>query len=582
MENRVIQAVLLSLAVLFLYQSFLAPRPAPPAVTESQAPAAADATLRPAAPGPAPAAEAPAGAAAGAPGTSTPAPAPAAAPLVAAERDERVVVTTPHVRAEFSTRGGVLLNWTLTGYRGSDGEPIDIVPQGLNGAVRPAFSLTTPDAGVSERLANALFRPSVPSLDVTGADGPRQLTFEYRDADGLAATKVYTFERDGQPFLLGMSAQVLQGGEPRNFTIHSGPGLGDVERASGSGGFMFGTYYQGPQGITYSDDVERLSPDTFSEQRVFETAFRFAGMDDHYFLGAALLDRQTRVEYATHAVSTPAGPRAIVEYGLSFPQPPSEVKFYLGPKDFDQLIRSDQQLVRTIHFGWFSWLVVPLLKALKSINGWVGNYGWSIILLTLFINIAIFPLRHKSVVSMRKMQQLQPRVKAIQERYAGLKATDPAKQKMNQELMELYKTAGVNPASGCVPMLLTMPVLFAFYSLLATAIELRGAPFALWIQDLSAHDPLYVTPVIMGATMLWQQWITPNAGMDPAQQRVMMFMPLMFMVFFLWAPSGLVLYWLMSNLLTIGQQYLTNRIVGPPPVAPVVAKSPATPRKAKA
>jgi YidC/Oxa1 family membrane protein insertase len=180
------------------------------------------------------------------------------------------------------------------------------------------------------------------------------------------------------------------------------------------------------------------------------------------------------------------------------------------------------------------------------------------------------------------MQQLQPRVKAIQERYAGLKATDPAKQKMNQELMELYKTAGVNPASGCVPMLLTMPVLFAFYSLLATAIELRGAPFGLWIQDLSAHDPLYITPVIMGATMLWQQWITPTAGMDPAQQRIMMFMPLMFMVFFLWAPSGLVLYWLTSNLLTIGQQYLTNRIVGPPPAPVTPVKAPPVPRKAKA
>jgi YidC/Oxa1 family membrane protein insertase len=198
------------------------------------------------------------------------------------------------------------------------------------------------------------------------------------------------------------------------------------------------------------------------------------------------------------------------------------------------------------------------------VHGFVGNYGWSIIVLTVLINIAIFPLRHKSVVSMRKMQDIQPRVKAIQDRYAHLKATDPARQKMNTELMELYKTAGVNPASGCVPMLLTMPVLFAFYALLSVAIELRGAPFMGWITDLSQHDPLYITPIIMGVTMLWQQWITPAAGMDPAQKNVMMIMPLMFTFFFLWAPSGLVIYWLFSNLLTIGQQYLTNRIVGPP------------------
>ncbi len=578
MENRVIQAVLLSLVVLFLYQTFLAPRPAPPT------PADVAATASTAAPQTVPGQGPAVADAAAQPAASEPAPAAAATPLVAAERDEIVVVTTPHVRAEFSTRGAVLRRWTLTGYNGSDGEPIDLLLGNVDAPVRPAFSLTTGDTSVSGRLAEALFKPSADSLTIDGSgDDPRTLTFEYRDAEGLAATKVFTFERDGQPFLLGMAAQVTDHGKPLNFTVHSGPGLGDIDRAQSSGGFFFGTYYQGPQGITFAEDVERLAPDDFATKRVFEASFRYAGMDDHYFLGAALLDRQTRVEYATHAVPTAAGPKPLVEYALSFAEPPTEIKFYLGPKDFDQLIRSDQQLVRTIHFGWFAWLVVPLLQALKWINGYVGNYGWSIILLTLLINIVIFPLRHKSVVSMRKMQQLQPRVKAIQERYAGLKATDPAKQKMNQELMELYRTAGVNPASGCVPMLLTMPVLFAFYSLLATAIELRGAPFALWIQDLSAQDPYYVTPVIMGATMLWQQWITPNAGMDPAQQRVMMFMPLMFMVFFLWAPSGLVLYWLMSNLLTIGQQYLTNRIIGPPAVPAAAAARPAAAgKKAKA
>jgi len=577
MENRVIQAVLLSLVVLFVYQTFLAPRPAPPTPAEVAETAATSAAQTVPGQGPAVADQASASA------PTAPA-APAAEPLVAAERDERIVVTTPHVRAEFSTRGAVLHSWTLLDYEGSDGRPVDVMAEGYDAPIRPAFSLTTADAQVSARLAEALFKPSAPSLEVTADGTPAQLTFEYRDASGLAARKVFTFARDGQPFLLGMAAQVVQQGQPVNFTVHSGPGLGDIDRATSSGGFLFGTYYQGPQAITYHEEVERIAPDSFAEQRVFDAPFRYAGMDDHYFLGAALLDRQTRIEYATHAVQTGAGPRALVEYGLSFPQPPTEIKFYLGPKDFDQLIRSDQQLVRTIHFGWFAWLVVPLLKALKSINVYVGNYGWSIIILTVLINIAIFPLRHKSVVSMRKMQQLQPRVKAIQERYAGLKATDPAKQKMNQELMDLYRTAGVNPASGCVPMLLTMPVLFAFYSLLATAIELRGAPFALWIQDLSAHDPLYVTPVIMGATMLWQQWITPTAGMDPAQQRVMMFMPLMFMVFFLWAPSGLVLYWLMSNLLTIGQQYLTNRIIGPPPVpaAAAAARPVQAGRKAKA
>ncbi len=559
MEKRVLQAVLLSLAVLLLYQSFLAPRraPQPPAPATSTGAAPSAAATAPVAAGPV----APAAAA------STPVPLP---PAVAAAGGARIVVESDEFRAEFSSRGAVLLSWTLKRYPGSNGQALDLLPEATSATAPPAFALSTTDEVTTNTLAQVEFTPSASTLDLRGTGG-RTLRFDYADASGLRATKVFTFERDGQPFLVGFSAQVLRNGVPQNFTIHSGPGIGDIDRAQPSGGMLFGSYYQPPAGITYSEDIERLSAESFAEQRVFERRFRYAGVDDHYFLGAALLDRQTRVEYATHAVQTAAGPRSLVSYSLGFPEPPSEVKFYFGPKDFDQLLRSDQQLVRTIHFGWFAWLVVPLLRALKWVNQYVGNYGWSIIVLTILINVAIFPLRHKSVVSMRKMQQIQPRVKAIQDRYAHLKTTDPARQKMNQELMELYKTAGVNPASGCVPMLLTMPVLFAFYSLLSVAIELRGAPFAGWITDLSQHDPLYITPVIMGATMLWQQWITPAAGMDPAQQRVMLIMPLMFTFFFLWAPSGLVIYWLFSNLLTIGQQYLTNRIVGAPPVIPARA-----------
>ena len=174
--------------------------------------------------------------------------------------------------------------------------------------------------------------------------------------------------------------------------------------------------------------------------------------------------------------------------------------------------------MRAINFGMFGFLAVPLLGALQWIYGFVGNYGWSIVLLTILINIAIFPLRHKSVVSMRKMQAVQPQMKAIQDRYAGLKTTDPARQKMNTEIMNLYREKGVNPASGCVPMLLQFPVLLAFYSMLSQSIELRGADFALWITDLSQPDPYYVIPVLMAVTMFWQTKITPSTA-DPAQQR---------------------------------------------------------------
>ena len=176
------------------------------------------------------------------------------------------------------------------------------------------------------------------------------------------------------------------------------------------------------------------------------------------------------------------------------PASDAPIKFYAGPKDLVRLQAIDPALGKVIDFGWFDFIVVPLLRALNWIHGYVGNYGWSIIILTVLINAVMFPLRHKSVVSMRKMQQIQPEAKAIQERYAKLKSTDPARQKMNQELMALYRERGVNPASGCVPMLLTMPVFFAFYAMLTVAIELRGAPFFGWIHDLSRPDPLYIIP----------------------------------------------------------------------------------------
>jgi YidC/Oxa1 family membrane protein insertase len=179
---------------------------------------------------------------------------------------------------------------------------------------------------------------------------------------------------------------------------------------------------------------------------------------------------------------------------------------------------------------------------------------------------------------MRKVQEIQPEAKAIQERYAKLKATDPARQKMNQEVMALYRERGVNPAAGCVPMLLPFPILIAFYSLLTTAIELRGQPFIFWIHDLSAPDPFYVTPILMGGTQLWQQWITPAAGMDPMQRKMMLLMPVIFTFLFLGYPSGVALYWFATNVWGIGQQYFTNYLIGPPNVRTV---RPAAERRVK-
>jgi YidC/Oxa1 family membrane protein insertase len=349
-----------------------------------------------------------------------------------------------------------------------------------------------------------------------------------------------------------------------------GPGLGDLGAMSSGGSYFTGNSVQPPQAIFYRDgDVERLKVDAVAKQPAYEGQFGFAGIDDHYFVAALVNPGQARLEFKPVSISVP-GRTTPIQFlsGAYRLQTPHNVRVFVGPKQFDLLRTVDPELVRAINFGRFSFMVVPLLSALKWLFGFLGNYGWAIVVLTILLNLVLFYPRHRSVVAMRKMQAIQPEMKAIQDRYANLKATDPAKQKMNTEVMNLYRERGVNPASGCVPMLLTMPVLLAFYSLLSMSIELRGAPFVGWIHDLSAPDPYFVIPLLMGITMFWQQRISPTSA-DPTQQRVMMIMPIMFTAMMAFSPSGVVLYWTVSQLWAIGQQYLTNRLIGPPVVATV-------------
>ena len=554
MEKRVLLAVVLSFVVLYGYQALFPPPKPQPAARPPQpaAPAATPSSPnleRPATP------------------AATPAPATTSQPVVAADREREVVVESDAVRAVFSTRGAVLTSWRLKKYSSDTGAPLDLVPaKAPPGSARP-FTLVADDAAVTATLAQALFKPSADGL--TTSTAPASLTFEYRDAAGLTARKTFAFTPD-QPYQVAFSAEVTRGGAALNPTVQWGPALGTGIVTSGL------TYSPSPQPLFYKDrKANRISFSDVPNYRTVDGEIEFAGVDDHYFIAAVVPPAPAvRVEYEPVPVAVAGSDTGLhfVAWGVRFPSPPAGARFFIGPKDFDVLAAADRRLVWAIDFGMFRWLVVPLLRALKWVNGYVGNYGWSIIVLTVLINLAMFPLRHKSVVSMRKMQDLQPEVKAIQDRYAKLKMSDPARQKMNVELMNLYRERGVNPASGCVPMLLTLPVLFAFYAMLSVAIELRGAPFVGWIKDLSVYDPWFVTPVLMGVTQFIQQKMSPATG-DPTQQRMMLFMPLIFMTMLIWAPSGLVLYWTTSNLWAIGQQVLTNRLIGP--AAPRTVRPPA-------
>jgi YidC/Oxa1 family membrane protein insertase len=551
MERRLLLAIVLTFVVLTAYQ-WLVPMPAPPPETRP-APAASTAPADPATQTPSPPPAAPA-----------PVAAPAVETLRADTAERTITVDNGVVRAVFSNRGATLVGWELLSYAGPDGRPVDLVPHDVPANQPKPLSLRVDDGAQTERLNTALFATeSSGVLDARSA--PVTISFEYQDAGGLHARKAFTVLPGS--YELTFAATVTDGGRALNPFVQWGPGLGDVLAVVG--GSMFMPLRKSEALFSTGGDVERIQAADLATTPGYQGAYEFAGVDTHYFISAAVKPGGAELAYYPLSVPSKTGDSTIsrdyVGYDIR-PQPapdgPTSLRFFVGPKHFETLRRTDADLVRAIWFGMFAFLSVPLLSALNWVHGYIGNYGWSIIALTFIINAAMFPLRHKSNVSMRKMQAIQPQVKAIQDRYKGLKATDPARQKMNTEMMELYRQKGVNPASGCVPMLLTFPVLLAFYSLLSEAIELRNAPFIWWIHDLAAPDPFYVTPILMGASQVLQQKMMPMTGADPVQQKMMLFMPILFTFLFLTSPAGLALYWFASNVLVIGQQVLTNRMIG--------------------
>jgi len=490
----------------------------------------------------------------------------------ASERE--ITVETAKVTAVFTNRGARLLHWRLKDYRDSRGEPVDLVPSGLPASEALPFSLrVTNDPNLTSHLNDVLYRVNDGAGRIDAMRSPASVTFEFEDASGVHVRKEFRF--DPATYIVALSVDARKGDQTINPSIAWGPGPGDVTAAPANPGFFNRSGSLPPPELILhrAGNVERIAINKISEQPIQEGQFRFAGVDDHYFMIAAVDPGQSRFESRALVVPGPGDQRRqFISHAIRFPQPPSNVRYFIGPKEFELLksidatVYGDQAIMRrAVNFGFFAWLAVPLLSALKWLHGIVGNWGWSIVLLTVLINLAMFPLRHKSVVSMRKMQELQPQLKAIQDRYANLKVTDPARQKMNTEVMNLYRERGVNPASGCVPMLLMMPVLFAFYSLLTQAIELRGASFGWWIKDLSQPDPFFVIPILVSLTMFWQQKMTPTTG-DPTQRQMMMLMPIVFGFIFLTTAAGTALYWFVSNVWAIAQQYFTNWLIGPPVV----------------
>jgi YidC/Oxa1 family membrane protein insertase len=462
--------------------------------------------------------------------------------LVEATAEETFVLGNDVISVTLSNRGAAVVSYRLLNYDGDAGQPLDLVQTVDAPRVAKPLQMLTAD-GPDDRLY----------VTETLENG---VVFRWSDGLGSHATKRVELSGDGY----GLDIEISLAGDMAAARLALGTGMRDLDESEQNSRLaLWG------EAIMLADgEVERFKRRKVKERQVLAPAsLTYVGFEDAYFLN--ILRPSGAVEDVRIEPLEFGGEDKEATRVLRISVAPSRGEVYgqlLGaPKEYDLLQEVGQGVEKTLDFGLFSPISVFFLKALRWIYGLVGNYGVAIILLTLGIRILLFPLMHTSTVSMRKMAKVQPKVKEIQAKYKKKKSDPQARAKMNQEMMALYKEEGVNPMAGCLPLLVQLPLLWALYKLFLSAIELRHAPFVLWITDLSAKDPLYVTPVLMTATMWLQQRLAPQAG-DPQQQRLMRMMPLIFGIMFLQFPSGLVLYWLANNVITIIQQEITLHIVG--------------------
>ena len=565
MDKRTLLAVVLSLAVLFGYQTFFVKPPVKtqPAPTPQETTVASQTAAKPAA--------------ATAEKTSLPAAAiqpgltgrlVAASAAAGTERD--VVVETPLYRAVFTTRGAALKSFQLKQYKTAlentddlvdifyrligqgkpkaegQSKPVELVHV-LQGMPRP-LSLSFPDSTVNIP-EDGFYEADGSALDMTRGNEPRKLTFTQTYPGELRIEKVFTFQPDKFNFTLEVRVNNLA-----SVPLNQNGSLTWYQYVDPAAPVdSYG--HDGP--VSYiAKNIDRPEVAKMEAEKLLGPDVSWGGFESKYFIAALVPQNPSLTSLKMSKDSS-----NLIAVGLKGQKqviPPGQpgvfsYSLYLGPKDYTILKTQNIGLENAIDFGdWLKWLAMPLLIALKFLYGYVHNYGIAIIILTILIKLIFWPLGNKSYKSMKEMQKLQPKMAALREKYKDDKT------KLSQESMALYKAHKVNPLGGCLPMIVQIPVFFGLYKSLLYAIELRHSPFFWWIEDLSAKDPYYITPIIMGATMFIQQKMTPT-GADPMQAKIMLFMPIIFTFMFLNFPSGLVIYWLFNNVISIGQQVYINR-----------------------
>ncbi len=566
MDNkRLLIAAVLSMAVLFLWQMVFPPPEPPPA---PRPPATASAPVSAAPP---PVGASPAGAEPAAPPPS--AVAAPVLPAVAAAEERHEVLENDALRAEFTNRGARLVSLRVKGMNkaaGTLGGELELVSPRKESPL--PFSLVGP-GGEPLAANSALFA-------VTRETTPEgeKLLFLHRDSQGEVE----------KSFLLGPEGRMeiaIAAPSEKSFRLLLGPGLRARTAAELASRFEL-------RRAVWSVAAKMESLDPAKAKEVLEIpgeGLDWVGLEDTYFLTALVPVQPVAKVRFRPVLLVPAGEERTFDT-KPVPAPPAEVAAadknlardfvlevearedriaatsYWGSKQLDRLTAMPYGLDKTVQLGMFGFLARPLLYSLQWIHAHVvANYGWAIVLLTVVIKIVLLPLSLSAFKSMRKMQKLNPKMQAVRERWKGKlrdkngRFNPDSQRQMNEEIMGLYRSEGVNPAGGCFPMLIQLPVFFAFYSLLSSAVELWHSPWIGWIHDLTAADPYYVLPIVMGLSQVIQQRMTP-APPDPVQKRLMQFLPVVFTIFSLGFASGLVIYWLTNNVLTIAQQKLYNSI----------------------
>jgi YidC/Oxa1 family membrane protein insertase len=573
-DNKSLVVVMIVMVTVFFglqyYRSKTNPPTASPnaAVTQNASPgatpAATQAATQPASPVSAPAAIHP-GVHPGASSTA------AAAPVVQASAETTTVIENELYRITFTNRGAQVSSWILKNFKDSDGKPLNIVHSQAAEQVGYPLSLYTYDGALTDGLRKALYVPSA-----TGqVAAPASVTFKFSDGD-TQVTKTFSFD---ETYVLRADVQVTRNGAPVRALLNWPGGFGDQNDAQSYGGAQFDNYRNG------KDD--HIAAKKVSGGDTVNGPFDWAGVSDMFFAAIFLpedpetssvvtLNSQLDVATTIHRTGLGSGSPAkgpikvpILGAALGDISGHTQTRLYVGPKAISVLkaVRAQNPKVTLeplLEFGFWGAIGKYLFLSLQFIHnhvvsGWPGSWGWSIVILTILINILMLPFRIKTMQNGLKMQRIQPQMNEIKEKYKKYKATDPKRNEMNVEIMKLQKDNGVNMFGGCIPTLITLPLLYAFFTMLPRVVELRQAHW-LWLPDLQAPDPWHILPIAMVLSQFLVQFYTPSPGVDPQQQKMMAFMMPAISGYFTWTyGSGLALYWAIGNFISIAQQAVMNR-----------------------